>query len=377
MKKVIICASALLASSLALAQTPQEVAKKTKKPQELSEAREGSNFSQIDQIGIYSESEVYQQGTENASYIDQTGNATQYDRRNRVGVQQLSGDVLTSSTNYSDVTQNGSYNWTYVDQYGDNHESFANVKGYGNDIYIYQGDDEVRNSEKLYADVTQTGDWNYIEVYQEGEEQVSLVNQYSKEGVDDGNDAYQEQGYSLADKGNTGIINQAGTLNEANQRQENETGNQGNYAQIDQGKIETKDLATESFAEQLQDGSGRKAFISQRLEGNEADQMQTGTDNTAIAEQNGALNRTTGGYNFSIQDQEGDRNKATVKQPGVFNTSYQQQIGKDNTAWTVQQFGDQEGNLASTLQDGRKNNAITKQGAHGNVSWVDQNGGWS
>ncbi|MEP0480372.1 MAG: hypothetical protein ABJD23_09160, partial [Nonlabens sp.] len=77
MKRLILSVAALLAGTVAIAQTPQTITNPGQQAVPTSAATVGGNYSNVDQKGTGSDALVSQQGTANGSYISQTGtNAT-------------------------------------------------------------------------------------------------------------------------------------------------------------------------------------------------------------------------------------------------------------------------------------------------------------
>ncbi len=369
-RKFLIVA-ALLTGGVALAQRPQTVEKKDKQSQELNAASKGSNFSQIDQMGIGSDATVEQQGTENASYIKQTGEAN--GKRNSATLLQASGFFVTSEKNYADMTQNGQNNNARTVQLGDENTTFTNQDGSKNNSYVQQGTFLLRRSDNNYADVNQKGKNNDAVILQIADNNTAVSNQYSAADARNGNSSFQSQISTFAREGNTAISNQAGLKNEAVQVQVNGLLEKGNKAQINQGDLSDERIATKSYAEQLQTGGGNEAYIAQELEGNVAYQKQVGLNNRATSLQN-TNNRQGVGKNFTTQLQIGFDNHATSKQFGENSTSIQQQLGGGHSALTIQSFGDKAANYAATLQGGFDHSSTIQQRANGNYGMVDQLG---
>ncbi len=369
MKRVILSASALMLGGFVFAQTPQTVTKKAKQSQELESASKGSNFSQIDQMGIGSDATVQQKGTENASYIEQTG--TSQRKRNEAFLLQKGGLITTAEENYADQTQNGMANYSNVIQLGDENDAWVNQQGNSNASNIQQGTFIFGRSDKNYAQVDQAGDKNDATINQIADNNIAISNQTSVDGARNGNTSYQSQLSTFAREGNTAISNQAGTNNEAVQVQINGFLQKGNYAEINQGDADNQDMASKSYAEQLQTGARNEAYINQRQKGNIAFQKQVGTDNVAIADQ--SKNGLTEDGNFVSQLQLGDDNRAVTNQFGDKNSSVQQQLGSDNVSLTIQSFT-RMGNLAQSLQGGNNHDSYINQRSNGNKAMVDQLG---
>jgi hypothetical protein len=378
MKRVILCASALLAGSLAFAQTPKSVTPKSQQAV-APVAAVGGNLSTIDQVGIGSDGIAVQEGTSNTSYINQTGvNAM---NRNLAIVEQ-SGNVgdngappaLSGLQNYADLTQNGEGNRMGALQLGDNNVAWGNQAGVGNVGVIQQGALGARQAQNNYADIVQDGTGNDAEIQQRYDNNTATSNQLSDAGATAGNRSYQEQvSATNLSNGHTAISTQHGGDNEVRQFQTGPDSAIGNYAEANQGDVDGADIATGAFAQQVQSGSGQQAYINQMLSGDTAYQEQAGADNVAIADQNvgGSPN---GGDNFSSQLQDGTGNEADANQNGNNNESFQEQFGAGNSALTVQRFGQSDGNYAQSIQNGTDNDSEIRQKSNGNFAQVDQFG---
>lgn len=370
MKRVILSVAALMAGATALAQTQQTVVAPAQQVSPTAAATIGGNYSDIDQIAVGSSAMVQQQGTANASFIEQTG--TSASNLNTVDVLQW-GNVqpsISGHLNYSDITQNGQGNAFTVTQQGDLNENFGTQVGMDNEAIVQQGADTPQQAESNLAIVDQAGKENFAEVQQRWDNSNATIVQRNDAATGVGNRSYQEQ---LANPnqsaGHTAFGSQDGDDNELIQLQEGP--GSGNYADAVQGDVGTK--ATGAFAQQVQLGEGNEAFATQYLSNDIAFQEQIGTDNLAEVKQNtGGV--TSGGNNLVEQFQDGSDNEARSDQNGNNNTAFQEQYGSDNYSSVMQRYGQVAGNLALSIQDGTLNSSVINQRANGNTATADQTG---
>jgi hypothetical protein len=370
MKNYIFTATALALGVMATAQTQQTVAPVVQQTFPTSTATIGGNYSDIDQIAVGSSAMVQQQGTANASFINQTG--ANAGNLNTIDVLQW-GNVqpsISGHLNYSDIMQNGEGNAYTLDQQGDLNENEGMQVGLDNDAIVKQGADGPQQGEGNLARVDQDGKENFAEVQQRWDNSNASIVQRNDQATGVGNRSYQEQ---LANPnqsaGHTAFGSQDGDDNEMVQLQEGP--GSGNYADIVQGDAGTK--AVGAFAQQVQLGEGNEAFATQYLSTDESYQEQIGSDNLAEVKQNtGGI--STGGNNLVEQYQDGTDNEARSDQNGNDNTAYQEQYGNDNVSTVFQRYGQLGGNLATSIQSGSFNDSEINQQAHSNTALVDQMG---
>nr|WP_193742905.1 hypothetical protein [Nonlabens ulvanivorans] len=375
MKRVIMSAAALAIGGFVFAQTPQTIAPIVQQSSPTAAATVGGNYSDIDQKGIGSDAKVQQQGTANASFIEQTG--TDVANRNSVDVLQWGGNVqpsISGHLNYSDIKQNGAGNDFMATQQGDENEISGLQIGLNNAALVQQGANTPQQAENNLAKVDQDGKDNYAEVQQRYDDNEASILQRNDAAAGVGNRSYQDQvSNPNQSAGQVAIGEQWGDNNEAVQIQDSGSPalGGGNHAEIQQGDA-TKD-ATGAFAQQVQSGATNEAYATQFLSGDESYQEQLGTDNKAVVNQNtaGSLN---GGDNLVEQFQDGDRNEARSTQNGNNNMVNQEQYGMDNYSRVSQGNGQAVGNMATSIQDGADNNSVINQRANGNMSMVDQTG---
>lgn len=370
MKNQILSAFALAATAVAFAQTPQTVTAPAQQASPTAAATIGGNYSNIDQIAVGSSAMVQQQGTANASFIEQTGsNAANL---NTVDVLQW-GNVqpsISGHLNYSDITQNGEGNAFMVTQQGDLNENFGTQVGLDNEAIVQQGANGAQQAESNLAIVDQAGKENYAEVQQRYDNSTATILQRNDAAVGVGNRSYQEQiANPNTSAGHTAIGTQYGDDNELVQLQEGPGA--GNYAEANQGDAVTS--ATGAFSQQVQSGELNEAYVDQYLTGDTTFQEQDGTGNKAVAKQN-VIGSSAGGNNYIEQFQMGTSNEAIAEQAGRNNMSYQEQYGNDNYSKTFQAHGQITGNKALTIQDGSFNSSMVNQRANGNTALVDQTG---
>lgn len=375
MKRVILSAAALAIGSFAFAQTPQVITAPAQQSSPTAAATVGGNYSDINQKGVGSDAMVQQQGTANASFIEQTG--TDAGNRNNVDVLQW-GNVqpsISGHLNYSDIKQDGAGNDFMVTQQGDLNEVFGTQTGLDNTAIVQQGANSPQQAESNLALVDQDGKDNFSEVQQRYDNNESSILQRNDAAVGVGNRSYQEQiANPNMSSGHTAIGTQYGDGNTMVQMQSGgaaPTG-AGNYAQADQGDV--ADDATNAFAQQLQEGELNEAYASQKGTDNTLFQEQLGSGNKAVASQ--ADNPTSGSSLYAEQYQDGSDNEARSKQNGSNNESYQEQYGTNNFSSVEQRGGVNPGdaNIALSIQDGDLNSSMIEQKARGNMATVDQTG---
>ncbi len=378
MKHLFLTAAALATGAFALAQAPmpQQVVNKDRQSQESTNAEKGSNYSQIDQMGIGSDATVEQVGRENASYIKQTG--TSNNNRNTAYLRQDgSREGKSTSMSYADLTQEGAGNDVEVLQWDDRNVAWANQDGTKNIIKINQGEDISYRGKDNYADLSQKGRKNEAYLIQDGRNNSALSTQVSNSNANKGNLSFQYQesvNSNEAREGNTAISTQNGTGNYAYQEQVSKVASiKGNYGEINQGDVTGAATATNATAAQYQSGTAQEAYIDQMASGNEAYQEQRGRRNVAAVEQN-LFGASDLGGNFAGQFQQGDDHFMKAVQAGGDNVSLQEQRGSNNNSRTVQEFGTIKGNYVQTLQKGDYLNSFVRQRANGNQAFVDQLG---
>ena len=375
MKRLILSVAALLAGTVAIAQTPQTITNPGQQPVPTSAATVGGNYSNVDQKGIGSDALVSQQGTANGSYISQTGtNAT---NRNTATVLQW-GNVqpsISGHLNYSDIAQSGEGNAYTVTQQGDLNENYGVQVGLDNTALVQQGANTPQQAESNLALVDQDGKDNYAEVQQRWDNNEASILQRNDQAAGVGNRSYQSQGANPNQSaGHVAIGEQYGDDNELVQIQDGASSGPtglGNYAQSNQGDAVTG--ATGAFAQQIQEGELNEAYSSQKLVGDTAFQEQIGNGNMAVNEQN--LGGTSnGGDNYVDQYQAGNGNEARSRQNGNDNQAFQEQYQDDNFSSITQTHGQVAANIATSIQNGFDNSSVINQRANGNMSMVDQTG---
>lgn len=393
MKRVILSAAALLVGSIAFAQhdetaessdkfkpakpEPKTITKADQKDSHRKGFTVGGGFSLIEQVGIGSDAVVAQEGTENASFITQTG--TSATDRNQALVLQtgnVDGDPgqLSGFQNYAELAQDGKGNVAAALQFGDENAAFSTQTGDFNTSLIEQGATSAQQGENNYGEITQDGTLNTAEIQQRFDNNMATSTQVSAADAAVGNDSYQEQVSARnQSNGHTAISTQNGSGNTVQQFQTGPDSAIGNYAEANQGDVEGEDTAVGAFAQQVQSGSGQVAVVNQKLSNDVSLQEQSGSDNTAVTNQNiGGI--ASGGDNYSQQLQGGSNNHAHTDQLGNNNFSAQEQWGDGNVAFTSQTFGQDGGNVALSIQDGFDNTSLIRQAASNNIASVDQLG---
>ncbi|MEO9503445.1 MULTISPECIES: hypothetical protein [Nonlabens] len=374
MKSSIICGLSLLVSGIAIAQTsqtPQTIVAPAQQVSPTAGATVGGNYSNIDQKGIGSDALVQQQGTANASFIEQTG--TDAGNRNSVDVLQWGNvSALSGEENYSEIKQNGAGNNFTVTQQGDKNEVFGTQTGLDNTAIVQQGADLAQQAQDNLALVNQDGKGNFAEVQQRYDNNESTITQNNDAVNGVGNRSYQSQ---ISDgnqtPGHKAIGTQYGDDNEIVQSQNSEYQPFGgnNYAEANQGDAAI--TAERAFSQQVQSGGYNNAYST-----------QYGSDNTSFQEQNGLVNTaevhqnisSTGGDNYAEQYQVGGLNEAYINQNGQNHSASQEQYGVLNETIVIQSGGQMVGNQALTIQNGMNNDSYVNQMANGNIADVDQLG---
>ncbi|MBF4984900.1 hypothetical protein FNJ87_11335, partial [Nonlabens mediterrranea] len=178
MKRVILSAAALTICGLAFAQSPQVIVNPGQQPSPVvPTATVGGNYSDIDQKGVGSDAVVQQQGTSNASFIEQTG--TDAGNRNMVDVLQW-GNIqpsISGQLNYSDIKQDGAGNAFMVTQQGDLNEVYGTQMGLDNTAIVQQGANTPQHAQSNLSLVDQDGRDNFAEVQQRYDNSEASITQ--------------------------------------------------------------------------------------------------------------------------------------------------------------------------------------------------------
>ncbi|WP_167341772.1 hypothetical protein [Nonlabens sp. SY33080] len=375
MKNLFLTAGAMLIAGAAFAQTPSMVQVPTQQGSPTATATVGGNYSNINQKAVGSNALVEQQGTANASFIDQTG--SDQSNKNEVYVKQW-GNVqpsISGHLNYSDITQNGAGNDFTALQQGDENQNFGTQAGFDNTVMVKQGANSAQHAEHNIAISDQDGNENSAEIEQYYDNNVATIKQRNDQTAGIGNQSYQLQTANPnASAGHTAIGEQWGDDNKLVQMQDSGSpaSGGGNYAESMQGSAANS--ATNAFAQQKQSGDLNQAYASQLGANNTLFQEQLGSGNKAVASQ--ADNPVNGSNLYAEQYQDGTDNEARSKQNGRNNEAYQEQYGLMNYS-TIEQRGGvnpNDGNVALSIQDGTLNDSRIKQQARGNTAFADQTG---
>ncbi len=421
MKKMILCAAALMIGGVAMAQSTdgiQTAANNSTNPTaNAAEVTQGT-----DGDADYQKVRVVQIGATNSVVTNQDG--TPVSPMNGGGTLLAnSADVLqVGNDNAAEVDQNGIGNLGSISQAGLNGAAFPDGDGLviegnaailnqnndgtlgdeGNTGILVQGvsgvDDVAFGAEANEAVLTQDGsankgrivqlyDRNDAVVSQTGSGNISDVAQDSQADLSDGQEAAVTQSgadnVSVVDQAPNASIagsdsgrsiattNQTGNSNRAKQEQRSTAvqGQTGETATINQN-------ADYAQAIQVQSGNSSVATINQSGKGTAdaadyAKQRQTGGNHTATATQTRTDGHGSVG-NFSFQDQSGWDNIATNVQDGFDNKAQSKQVGNNNKV-DITQTGDN--NAALTIQMGNESFASTTQSGGGNMAYaVQQNG---
>jgi len=333
--------------------------------------------------GFANDANVYQTGTANQSRTRQEGDFNQAitnqgqnddgSARNRARIQQ--GTNGQAEGNYAAIDQDGNDNQANTLQTYDNNDAWTQQLGDDNKSLVSQ-DGGPNQTDGHSASVDQEGDNNGSIVMQSG-----------------------------AGARNTAVAVQLGDDNFAKQVQSTDAvaGGLGNLATVSQGdgsvnsnlvptilfgQLDNVDDITnvgfsgDSFggiAYQTQGGSDNESEIHQfgasGVDGNYAEQNQSGDSNDAMIVQN-AFGNPSGGANYARQDQDDNasNSQAGIAQNGFNHKAYQRQTGDDNNIMSTQRGN---GNLVNTYQDGDQNRGTTAQRGVDNQILLVQRGGHS
>ncbi|MBF4986390.1 hypothetical protein FNJ87_19470, partial [Nonlabens mediterrranea] len=136
---------------------------------------------------------VQQQGTANASFIEQTG--TDVANRNSVDVLQW-GNVqpsISGHLNYSDIKQDGAGNMFMATQQGDENEILGLQNGLDNVAFVQQGANTPQQAQNNLAIVDQDGKGNDAEIQQRYDDNEASILQRNDQIAGVGNRSYQDQ----------------------------------------------------------------------------------------------------------------------------------------------------------------------------------------
>ncbi len=422
MKKVILCATALLFGTMAFAQVPTAPTAQTVGP--LLNTGGHLNAGQSIQNGTDNKVQVRQAGTSNSVSTEQD-NGTGLVGGNLARIMQTGvvQPAVSAYKNAAEVLQSGDENQSTTWQQGDENNAYTaqgqtKTASALNKAVIQQG--IADQAQFNFAAIEQDGDGNHastLQVYdnndawtvQDGDNNRSMIVSNGGPNLTEGHLAQNEQvgnnnessiNQSGAGARNTARTFQDGDDNQAKQDQTTDAvaGGTGNTAIIAQGNVTTgfffspiwgdlqllDDIASGStglgsvggIAFQTQSGSDNSADIRQfgtdNPAGNYAEQNQSGSGNEAFSVQNLYNNPNLGG-NYSRQDQSGTNSQAGVSQTGHSQKAYQRQSGDDNIALSTQ--GNGYGSLVNTYQSGDFNRVTTAQRGVANTTLVVQKGG--
>lgn len=430
MKKVILCAGALMIGAIGFAQDIPTAPTQATQVAAKTGAAPGANTGEAIQNGVSHKVQVVQIGTENSSgsyQDDGTGTGG-----NQAFVWQ-DGNVQPAASgflNLSEVRQSGTENESTTFQYGDENSALTrqgqnNSASANNKAYIQQGAPVAQQAVGNWAEVVQDGSRNEALTHQTfdnnralttqlGLDNKSYIRQIASPNNSVGHAAEADQegdknsSYILQEGNgarNNALAIQLGDNNVAEQKQFNtaSTGGSENEATIAQGdgyvntsllnsiytgKIHgiVDDVRNGSFnpgseagiAFQKQNGAGNDAEIHQFGSGaeasNYAEQEQTQDNNEAIIVQN-AFGTPVGGGNYAKQTQNGIANRAGIVQNGIDNRADQKQVMGDNNQVYSTQRGN--GNMLNTYQTGDGSIATTAQRGVNNATRVYQADGQS
>lgn len=421
MKKVILCAAALMIGSFAFAQhvpeKPTLAIGQTAVPNNSPNPK--ANTGESVQSGHNQKVRVRQVGTKNSAETKQDdGTGT---GGNLALIEQNGANTANSGEeNRSKIVQSGTANQAYSRQEGDFNHSVINqgqndAASAGNKAYVQQGTGNLAENNR--SEVQQDGndnqsrtvqrfDNNEAKTTQNGTLNKSDIFQNAKPNLSSGHAAevtqYGVNNTALLNQDGNGATNMATTRQDGNgnasvQNQFNTATSGGavNMASVDQGVflmegpavglyadlLVVDDIHNGTFnpgsqgaiARQEQKGADNAAQASQFGQFNQSYQEQLGDGNRALVVQN-AYGNTVGQSNRARQEQTGDDNAAAIGQNWTGHTALQVQVGNKNKALSTQRGND---NLANINQFGDKNWASTAQRGQHNVAFINQYDGQS
>lgn len=428
MKKVMLCAAALLIGGFAFGQVSNSAgtAPSTTAAETNLSADPTANVGTTIQTGDGQAVKIRQAGTIQSVLTNQSNGAGSGGNLARVmQTGNVSGNTAASGeANWATVFQSGTTNESTTKQEGDRNNAFTDQVGETNRARIRQGTGQ--NAEDNFAAIEQSGTTNQawtLQTYdnsaawtrQVGIDNKSKTIQNAGDDSTDGHSAFTHQegdrneswieqdAVNPADGGNIAEAWQLGSDNQAKQLQATEapTGSPGNEGTVIQGIPSALNTSGDLPAiVQLNGvfGVGPWGTSSLDSHGAKALQVQKGEDNNAEI---GQLGGTVGASNYAeqIQDvgssgndaaivqghynvgdpsnyakqyQSGTDNFAGVTQSGSGNKSYQDQQGSSNEAYSAQ-WG--TGNLLNVHQRGAMNYGVTYQeGANNGALLVQYDG---
>lgn len=431
MKKIILCAGALMVGTFAFAQVSG--ASQAGTAASLPGAPSSANVGESVQNGNDNKVRVRQAGTSQSVLTNQNDGLGTGGNLGQI-IQTGSVSSLSGELNLAELNQSGSNNISLTEQQGDQNNAITNqgqndLESADNKARIQQGDGNL--AESNFAAIDQDGTGNEATTYQTydnndawtkqvGEENLSYIRQ---NGGPDGSTGHIAQVDQEGD-GNLSLVNQSGQggRNQAYTRQLGDnnvasqtqntiamSGGEGEGAMINQGDsalfanvgatlnnpqnngnlysalqglddISNGPLnagSTSGIAFQIQTGKMSEAEIHQFGDGtasNYAEQRQEGWDQDALIVQN-AYGSVTSGNNYAKQHQRDDNNDAAISQSGADHKAYQFQDGKRNLALSTQRGNG--GNKVNTYQFGNDNKVTTAQKGIDNRALVVQRSGQS
>ncbi|MET7028165.1 hypothetical protein [Sediminicola luteus] len=396
MKKVILCAAALMIGGFAFAQGTAPVAHQGGLPTTPSgTANDGMSIQNGNDHKVL----VQQAGQKNTVFTDQDNQSTTIGA-NLAWIRQSGVNTTESGVaNMADVLQDGDNNLSSTDQNGDMNNAVTNQgqtddTSSGNDASIQQG---VGWAEGNSAAIEQDGTDNIARTIQFHDNNVAWTDQ---DGTDNQADILQNAAPDKTDPGhmayvkqlggdNIAEIDQSGKFNRAFTNQGAGVAGGGDF-DVDPTGIFTKLSDTDSggtfdgestfaTAYQKQEGEDNDAYIEQfgagtsSVDGNYAEQTQTAASkgSKAYITQN-AYGVADGTGSKARQFQDGDTNEAGISQLGYDHKAQQLQSGADNAIYSSQRG---TGNVLYSNQSEGGNYGLTEQRGDYNVAVLLQTGG--
>ncbi|MBQ0768984.1 MAG: curlin [Bizionia sp.] len=376
MKKLFLCASALLFTGAMMAQTltlPSQSSLTDVKGDNSLDANEvshlgtnpavfGGNTGEAIQNGNSNKVQVRQAGTNNSSYSEQSDGLGTGD--NRAKIWQTGAAYFDSGfRNVADVRQKGTGNQGYAKQEGDTNEAVIRQGMKEATLGVSTG-----NRALINHGVAENGETNYAMTEQDGTTNTSRTIQLFdnseartvQEGTDNMADIRQKADPNQSN-GHSALLEQYGERNASRIRQEGSARNTAHSVQIGDDNKVNQNQKSDAIS-----GVGNSAIADQGYGG-----IPLSVDIGSIwGDLNAVDNVSNGAFNGAsdngkvLQNQDGDGNEAYAGQYGdgsaVGNIAEQNQVGNDNNALSVQNaYGNSNGgdNYGRQDQLGDRNNA--------------------
>jgi len=357
MKKMILCAVALMLGAITYAQTSQTTAGTTSATSAKTavgangNAPATANTGESRQEGDNQRVQARQQGENNSIETFQAnGSGTGGNQSTALQLSTLDG--FTSRRNVIYTEQIGSDNRAFALQVGDDNDAVIEQglnddASHGNSAYIRQIDpDENEEDRNNFAGIQQDGGNNSAFTDQNVSNNDANTIQAGNENLSEILQDSETQPSDIQNgEGHDALVEQVGNANQSSLNQVGYNRNTARAAQFGNG----------NSAEQVQNslaspGVGNTARVAQGITGDSTDNF--------LSDPSSDLNALDADVEFSAPS-------GFVVEPTEDNIAYQNQLGSGNNA-EIAQFG--IGNNASQVQEGGNNNADVIQGFDANVS---------